>query len=385
MSTILIIASSSQAISQNTLIVGRIKVGEQADVYKQVKVTGCEYTYKPLTVISPITSVTEVIKETKNKSGEVEITVKEVITHKGTSDIKLTKDTTVSVAYKGFAEGNADFYLNENDKTKLYISYWLGEQHKVDKGMYVKAYKPIYDCSGNLDVAKSVVGSQSQLGNDSWYNGHKVAHSEFDGSKNWIKNSNWVEVLKPNGSTDYYIVDRYDQESKYVMKLGVRKYVSYSYPSIGISAITIPIKVRPEFTEQDILVPGEAAAALNIGAFGSYRLTKKHIKNDLGTYKAIDKGSVHAGLFLSASVVSLDNKNTTVGDKPLDTTTTRTLAAISTGLGVTANFKGLQIGFFSGWDFGIGKQTKNWNHEGKVWWGFGIGYKITDLFTQKSE
>ncbi|WP_221392112.1 hypothetical protein [Dyadobacter sp. NIV53] len=236
-----------------------------------------------------------------------------------------------------------------------------------------------------IDAAKSLSVDLDPLQTDALFNGEKISVDKFNANDEWVKNSERVEVLKANGSPDYYIVDRYNQDSKYIMKLEVREFVSYSYPSFGISAITIPIKVRPEFSKGEVVVPGEAVAALNIGAFGSYRLTKKHIKNDLGTYKAIDKASLQAGPFLSTSVVSLDNKNTTVGDKPLDSTSTRTLAAISAGLGITGNFKGLQIGFFGGWDFGIGKQTKNWNQQGKVWWGFGIGYKITDFFAQKSD
>ncbi|WP_221392111.1 hypothetical protein [Dyadobacter sp. NIV53] len=153
LSAILTIFTANNVISQNTLVVGRIKVGQQSNVYKQVKITGCEYTYKPQVVASPTTSITEVIKETKTKDGETEITVKEVLTYKGTIGFKIKKDTTISINYKGFAEGKADFYLDEKDKSKLYISYWLNKQHKVDKSKQLKFYKPIYDCTGKIGLA----------------------------------------------------------------------------------------------------------------------------------------------------------------------------------------------------------------------------------------
>lgn len=373
------------ALLHRDWVVGRIKVPAYADVYKEVKVSGCPYTYNLTSATPPDSSRTEVIKETKVKSGTSLVTVKEVLIYNRQQQIQLERDTTVLIPYQGFANGKADFYLEEKDKTNLYVSYWLDRQHMVDSGTKVRLYKPVYDCSGKLDAQKSVVVDKGSLTLDTWYNGSFIKADKFNSTLDWIRNSERIEVMNSDGTLKYCIVNRYSQDYKYIWKLAVRKYIPYSYPSFSLSAITIPIKVRPGFTRREKEIASEAIAAVNVGAYGSFHLTKKAMQNKAGTFKAMDRFSVQAGPFLSASVVSLDNKNTSGAIEPLDSVTTRTMAAISAGAGATLNWKGFQLGIFGGWDMGIGDHARTWNHNGRLWWGFGLGYKLTDLFVQKQD
>jgi hypothetical protein len=199
----------------------------------------------------------------------------------------------------------------------------------------------------------------------------------------WFRTSDHIVVYNTNGSIEYYLVNRYDRNAKYILELPNRGAISYNSISLDVGALVIPFKYRFGFNKNDIEIKDDIVANFNIGIYGGYKLSQYRIRNKSGTYVNENYSSWRIGPFLNLSAATLDSVSTTVGIEPLKKDAKQTIAVLSTGIAFMYNIKGAQAGVYAGWDFGMGSDAKNWNYNKRFWLGFGIGYKITDLFAPK--
>jgi hypothetical protein len=167
---------------------------------------------------------------------------------------------------------------------------------------------------------------------------------------------------------------QYDRTSDYTYKLANRQFKRFFFSSWEATAVTIPFKCRFQFTKNNLSVPDEFSADLNVGAFISRSfgtITYKHIKSG-NSSPNIFKFSV--GPFGNISRMEVDSSNTYADKIPLSSK--RTIGTFSTGAGIMVAAYGFRFGTFFGWDIGFGNVAKKWNYNQQPWLGFGIGYTL---------
>lgn len=135
------------------------------------------------------------------------------------------------------------------------------------------------------------------------------------------------------------------------------------------SVITVPIKVRPSFSD----VPQSAFSGLtNAGVnFGVYN-------KRLDRYFVNDKKSSHffsAGFIFGPSIETLTPLNTNnkvkIENKQL---------FIFTGISLTYSYNDIAFTLIpAGFDFATTKEGREYIYNKKLWWGFGIGLKTSLL------
>ncbi len=124
-------------------------------------------------------------------------------------------------------------------------------------------------------------------------------------------------------------------------------------PAVGVA--TLPFKYRPgthEFSK-DLSISG-LGGIRHMGLFGHLTTTSF---------------STLVGIGVASVTLNSDNTNGTL-------TKSSDFAAISISLGEVVEWKRLQIGVFAGWDSVQKTDKNNWQNQGKIWVGFGIGFSI---------
>lgn len=376
--TFLICLSTVLAQSQNIEFQGTVKFKTTPKVYKIVTVDNCTYTHAKPTG-SPTTTVTYT---TTYKNGKTDIVIKDEVTSTtSTTAIPITKSFNKEV--RPSYGDKANLYIDEKDKTKIYVNYWLSGSNIVANGCKVEEFQPAYDCDGKhigftpkLSTAETISGNKE-------YVLYKVPPLNADMNTTWFLHSDHFEVKDASGTLLYYLVDRYGRNTKYILELNNRESLPYTAKSLDFSALTIPFKYRFGFTKNSIKIHDDVTASFNVGVYLGYKLTNYSIINKGGMYINRTRWSLRSGPFINLSTTTLDSLSTRVGKVPMAGKETRNIALLSTGLGLMGDLKGFQLGLYGGWDFAVGPYSSNWNYHRRFWMGIGLGYKITDLFAKK--
>jgi len=368
--------SANSLLGQTTEFQGTITLKRKHNVFKVVTVPNCPQSYTP-----PSGSTTTITHETKFTNAKTEIKVESVVNPGGSSPMNILANKVHKIKLSPDADGDANLYLDEKDKTVLYVNYWLNAKHIIPKDSKIEESTPVFDCEGNATMTNK---PQRILTADEEYYLWKVQPGSTDASSTWFKVSDRITVFKKDGTTvDYYLVNRFDRNAKYILELQNREAISYNSKSLDFGALTIPFKYRFGFKKNGTEIKDDVTANFNIGVYGGYKLTNYSIINKAGTYTNRTFFSWRVGPFINLSSTTLDSVSTTVGKVPMKKDDKQNIAVLSTGLGLMGDFRGVQIGVYGGWDFGVGSDAGNWNYHKRFWLGFGVGYKITDLFAKK--
>jgi hypothetical protein len=365
---------SFQTLSQTTDLQGTVNFGPLARVYKIITVPNCPQTYTP-----PAGTATTITHEKKYTNEKVEIKVESTIAPAGTP-LFINANQEIRVPIFPHSEGKANFYLDDKDKSILKVNYFLNPTNTVPSGTTIREYDPVFSCAG---VVAMNLRATRTLAADEGFLFEKVFPGSTETNTTWFAISQRIEVLNAAGGIAYYLVNHLDRNGKYILELQNREHIPFNHPSLDFGALTIPFKYRFGFTKNTIKIPDDVTASFNVGVYAGYKLTRYSIINKAGTYTNRTFFSLRVGPFLNLSSTTLDSISTTVGKVPMKKDIKQNIGVLSTGLGLMGDFKGVQLGIYLGWDFGMGSEAGNWNYHKRKWLGFGLGYKITDLFAKK--
>ncbi len=207
-----------------------------------------------------------------------------------------------------------------------------------------------------------------------------------------LRRGYWANV-SPDKETNqlhvnFWLSKDLDKEHEYVIEFGNREYVSLPEISYDFGPITIPFKYRFGYsTGQDPnkkVVSSEFAADANIGIFGGVTIGRYRTRYETGSgFKDLSRIHFTIGGFLNLSTTNLDSLSTTAGNKPFGEDEEKTIGVLSPGLGIMGVFYNVQVGAFIGWDCGISPKRKSWNFNNKPWFGIGLGYDLSALWSKK--
>lgn len=365
---------SFTCLAQTVEFQGNVKLNYNHKVYKVVTVPNC-----PTQYTAPAGTETTITYETKFTNNKTEIKVESIVD--GAAPIVLNANKIVKVEIFPNAGGNANFYLDEKDKSVLYVNYWLNAVQKVSASTRIQHFNVEINCDGNSKMVPR--GNVEILPEDREYSLWRVSPGSNDINTTWFRTSDHIAVYKSDTTVDYYLVNRFDRNAKYILDLPNRGTILYNSKSLDLGALTIPFKYRFGFKRNDIEIKDDVVATFNIGVYAGYKLTQYRLRNKSGTYVNETFSSLRIGPFISLSTAALDSVTSTVGTEPLKKDEKQNIAVLSTGLGLMYDIKGVQFGIFGGWDVGMGSDAINWNYNKRFWMGFGIGYRLTDLFAKK--
>jgi hypothetical protein len=362
---------------QTTEFPGKVDLGPTAHVYKVVTIPNCPQTYTPPAGATPTT----IKHETKLTNGKTEITIESVVNSAGVPII-VNANKELKIPFSPNSDGKASIYVDDKDKSILYVNYWLNKRNEVAPGTTIQECYPVYTCAGvptmTLRVTRVLANSETF-----YYRRVEATPGNPELTTLWFLNSEQIRVLNPTGGIAYYLVNRYDRGAKYILELQNREYIAYNSKSLHLGALTIPFKYRFGFKKNGIDIKDDVTASFNIGVYGGYKLTRYSIINKAGTYTNKTSFSFRVGPFINLSSAALDSVSTTVGKVPMKKDEKQNIAVLSTGVGIMGDIRGVQMGVYGGWDFGMGSEADNWNYHKRFWLGVGVGFKITDLFAQK--
>ncbi len=372
--TTLLFLCTFQVFSQTTEFQGTVNLGPLAKVYKIISVPNCPQSYSP-----PAGTTTTVTQERKYTNGKIEIKVESTNSPVGTP-LSINANQELKVPIFPNSEGSANFFLDDQDKSVLRVNYFLNPTNTVSSGTTIREYDPVFSCTG---VVTMNLRATRILTADEDFVFERISPGSPETATTWFAISQRIEVLNAAGGIDYYLVNHFDRNGKYILELQNREHIPFSYPSLDFGALTIPFKYRLGFSKNGISIPDDVTGSINIGVYAGYKLTGYSLINKAGTYTNRTLFSLRVGPFLNLSSTTLDSVSTTVGKVPLKKDVRQNIAVLSTGIALMGDFKGVQIGIYYGWDFGMGSEAENWNYHKQKWLGFGLGYKLTDLFAKK--
>ncbi|TCC91793.1 hypothetical protein EZ428_08555 [Pedobacter frigiditerrae] len=359
--------TSIAAIAQNK--VGyKIKIKPYANVQKVVEVKGCQDTVKKGAEIK--------VETIKTVDGSIY-----TITRKSTP----LKDTVLLIPKKikkdlaGDADGLANVFIDEKDKSLLHINYWLNPETIVPKGSIVQKTVQTLDCNGNY-IPKTTLDT---LKLPTAYRLWKIDAQNWPDTKDkkWVKTADEIiEVFGVTGNTNYYLVDRYDRNADYQMTLKNREFLSYPTSWLEYGPIIIPVKYRFQREKNGKIAKDQFQSDINIGVYGGYNFGRYRLRNDGGTLTELTPISFSLGSFINVGTASIDTLATNLSDTPLAKDETSTIGVISPGFGAMLSIHNLQIGLYSGIDLGMGKSAKLWNFRNRPWIGFGIAYNVSGFW-----
>ena len=361
-----------------------LKIPDTVQVLKHVKVNDC-------ITNAPKGSVIKVEEQKKFKDQTITITQFDTLsTQKSIRYSKTIKVPLISMP------GDADLYY-EDDKKKenLLINYWLNPTHIVPSGTDIKIITRRLQCPTEGNPKYTYVNTENlrKLQSDEEFLLWKVELKE-DYNFNDLKKESWfihadkiIEVLSTTGAVDYYLVNRYDRDGKYELKVKNRTTFKYSSNRLEYGPITIPIKYRLGYETRiegnDIEVDDEFSADLNLGAFLGLNLGSYKARFEGKTFRQLPSVSGTIGIFSGLSTASLDSLSTTAGANPFSKDEKATIGVFSPGMGIMLNVYNINFGLFTGLDFGFGSNAKNWNYNNRLWLGFGIMYNVNAFWSKK--
>jgi hypothetical protein len=347
----------------------QIEIPANAKVIKVVKVKTQEAV--------PVGSEIKSEKILKSKDVTYTVTQKETVAG-GPKMVTVDKEIEIDMAPN--ADGIANLTIDEKDKTIMHVNYWLNPRNTVPGGRKIAAIKRTSDDQGIYTDGTPVY---TTLSKETIYYLSKVDPNNNDLiGTTWYKSTSLkIIVYKEDGITiDYELVNRYDRDADYRIKLQNRQYISYRKQSLEYGPIIIPIKYRFERNRGTIKAKDEFQSDLNIGVYGGYRLSKYRVRYEGDNFKELSAVSISIGGFLNVGTTSIDSVSTTLGDEPFKKDEKASIGTFSPGLGIILSVHNLQLGLFGGMDFGFGHNAKQWNYNNRPWIGFGLGYNVSGLW-----
>lgn len=356
------------AYSQTYETLNKVYIPEYATIIKTVKVKNCSDVFPKGYIVK---------KEYKKKNGDIEYTLTR--TDSLTKDSVYLVEKSITKEIKSFG-GYANITVDEKDKSILHVNYWLNPFNKVKEKIQIKIRNRKMNCNEEFDSKDTVYN----ITKDTTFNLYMITEKFFsDTTKDWFKNSSQIiEVYKEKepGTLDYYLVNKYDKNADYTIKMENREFKSYRKQGIEFGVVTIPFKYRFGYTKNNIQVKQEFQADLNVGVFGGYKLGRYRVRYEGTTLKDLANLSCTIGGFLNLSTTTLDSISTTLGKVPFKKEEKASIGVLAPGIGIMASIYNFQIGAFLGWDLGFGQYAKQWNFNGRPWLGFGIGYNLTSFW-----
>lgn len=370
---------NNSVAAQTTELQGTVTLDVNAQVFKNVIVPNCPQPYTP----PAGTAGTTITYETKLVNDKTNITVEDVV-NPGGGAILINANKVIKIPLTGNSDGVANLYLDDKDKSVLYVNYWLNRRTTVPAGTSIEEWYPDYSCAGVPTMTNRPAKSRTLVRDEEFYY-QVVSPGSASTLTTWFRNSEQIRVLTgaPGSAVAYYLVNRFDRNAKYILELQNREYIAYNSQSLDLGALTIPFKYRFGYTRNGVEIKDDISSSFNIGFYGGYKLTRYSIINKGGTYVNRTHAALRIGPFMSISATTLDSLSTTGGEAPKLKDYKQTIAVLSTGIGLMGDVKGVQLGIYGGWDFGVGPDATAWNYHKRFWLGFGVGYKITDLFAKK--
>lgn len=371
---ILFLLTTYCSFSQKYETLSKVWIPNNATIIKTVKVKDCE---------TKIDSGYIVKTEFTKKSGEKIYTFTKTDSLKKPTEYKIDKEIKVNL--KNFS-GYANLSIDEKDKTKLLVNYWLNDEHILPSKTKIKIIKKSLQCPKGKEAIEGdykIEETTKTLEKDTKFRLWKVQNKSLEELKklDWfIHTDSIIEVYNQKNEIEYYLVNKYDRNANYELKLKNREFISYRKKSVEFGPLTIPFKYRFGYSKDSIKVKQEFNADLNIGFFGGYRLGKYRIRYEGDGFKQLANISGTIGGFLSLSSATLDKTSTTAGKKPFTADEKSSIGVISPGVGIMLDVYNVNFGAFLGWDIGFGNESKNWNFNNKPWVGLGIGYNLNGFW-----
>lgn len=364
--TLLFAIHFANAISAQTYeTMSKVYIPSTAKIIKTVKVKNCNDTVKAGNIVK---------REETKTNGSATYTITKIDTL--IVDKPYPFEKTITKEMTGF-DGYANLTVDEKDKSILHVNYWLNDFNELDSNTRVRIRTRELRCSKTYTEKDTIYRLHKDTTLTLWKS--FVADTISD----WYQNSNLIiEVFSKSDSTsiEYYLVNKYDNNADYSIKLENREFLSYQKRSIEFGPITIPFKLRFGYSKNNIPVREEFSADLNLGVYAGYKLGKYRVRYEGNTLKDLANFSCSVGGFLNLSTASLDSLSTTAGKVPFTKDEKATIGVISPGIGLMLSFYNFQLGAFLGLDVGFGRYAKSWNFNNRPWLGFGLAYNLSSFW-----
>lgn len=346
-----------------------VKIPTNVEVTKNDKVKNCNENIKKGSIV---------VSEQKKKNGDFDVTITKTDTLKNDTDLPFDKE--VKIKFKSLP-GLANITVNEKDNSILQVNYWLNKKKTIKKGTSIKVINRKLNCDGKYEVDKQDAAPRVLLNDTIVY---LVEASEDDKNEEWFVNSDIIIEVYKDSKIQNYLVNKYDRNGDYTIKLKNREYLSYKKKGFEFGAITIPFKYRIGETKTvngaEVKVNNEFIADANLGLFAGYKFARYRVRYEGGKLKDLSNLGCTLGAFLNVSSSSIDSLSTTLSENPLKKDEKFSIGVISPGIGAMFTVYNVQIGGFVGWDFGFGENGKKWNFNGRPWFGFGLGYSLSSFW-----
>ena len=259
-------------------------------------------------------------------------------------------------------------------KVTLYVIFILGfnqyllAQDSYKKRYYVKdsiEYKEnIYSNEGEIIKKHSILGLKSQKKIDSVV--LKIAKNK--GLKSNVafgKDSSPKLFVNPwlveNKNGDYV-----DRNQLYFYELENRQSLKIDFKEWSFNTLTVPLKVR--FSNNNTEFSTDANLGALIGhSWGSTNFVHRKEKQ-IGNKEYDSKFTT--GIFFGFEELEFEFNDSENNEIEIET------ALLSIGTGLLYSYEKFTFGVMGGFDFGLGKNTSEWEFQGKPWLGFSLGYSL---------
>jgi len=275
---------------------------------------------------------------------------------------------------------------DKKDKSKLHLNPWLSKKKVIPSKAIVERIERKVDCSGNYSLASTTRDTLDK--NESYRYLKKMSKGQdqdtlFTKTDWYEKSKNVLKVYKKDSELDFYLINKYDQNTDFYLKLENRQFLSLKRESYVFGPITIPFKYRFAHKKNDIDIDSEFSTDFNVGIFGGKNWGRYRVRYESKELKKLSNLSRTLGGFLSLSRVVLDSSSTTGAKMHLEEGEKKAIATLSPGIGVMLSIYNFNFGFFGGIDAGFGTSAKKWDYNYRPWFGVGIGYNTASSFFKK--
>jgi len=252
----------------------------------------------------------------------------------------------------------------DKEKAEIEAKFKLGSTVSIPTDEILPAGKATVTREVKVDQAfLNALKIKREAYNDSL--GKKIA--DKDGFVKFEEDKLWVN---PNLDGDY------TNQGMFYYSLSNRQTVKLYFTEWSVSALTIPLKYRPQSAPSKG-IPHELTSDVNLNAFIGYTysgLTAFHHREKVGNVENTRRWTI-GGVF-GASSLSLDKNNTSATDKKITDDVTLTKGMATLGLGLAYSYNKINFGAFAGVDYTLGDAIAKWNYNGRPWLGVAVGYSL---------
>jgi hypothetical protein len=371
-------------VTQAQISTTHSKVSDQDVVIKTVKVYDCKSI-----VPEGSTLKTETLKKGKDKT--YTITTEKKLDNSEPIDV----EKEIKIRMTNFS-GEASLFSKEDTPGKIFIDYWLNPKSTIPANVTVKEITRTLKCPADPKKVvasdyKETIKTRKTTERETKYllRIETAQYNEWRKPNIKTKVPDWfthtdliIEVLKANETIGYVLVDKYDRDVIYELEVKNRAVFTTMDKAIEYSPLTIPLKLRFGYSENNIDVKEQFTADANVGAYMGFRIKKLSSRKEQEKLINLPETAIRFGPFISLSSVALSKSNTNVGTTPLLGEDTDSIGLLSYGFGGVINIKRLNIGVFYGWETGFGVSAENWNYNNRSFLGLGLGFDLDSFKKQ---